>query len=110
MSPFALKLETYLRMSGIPYEVTGLIINPGTDNLKNFIQCDFDEPFGPKGKTPWITLNEDEIGDSQICLELLNRKFNKDFSSHLTAEEKATARAFQIMTEEHLYWYGRKIK
>jgi len=67
-------------------------------------QNDFSEPFGPKGKMPWITLNGEHIADSQICLELLARKFNKDFSSHLTPEEQAVGRAMQIMTEEHLLW------
>ena len=60
--------------------------------------------MGPKGKAPWITLNGEEIGDSQLCLELLARKFHKDFSSHLSVADRAVARAFQIMAEEHLYW------
>ncbi|KAI9557766.1 GST-N-Metaxin-like protein [Daphnia sinensis] len=86
ISPFPLKLETYLRMTGIPYE------------------SDFEEPMGSKGKCPWITLNGDEISDSQLCMELLARKFHKDCSAHLSTEEQAIARAFQIMAEEHLYW------
>ena len=61
--------------------------------------------MGPKGKTPWITLNGEEIADSQLCLELLARKFHKDGSSHLSSEDQAIARAFHIMAEEHLYWW-----
>lgn len=61
--------------------------------------------MGPKGKTPWITLDGRKIGDSQLCLELLADRFSKDFSSHLSTEEKSIARAFQIMAEDHLYWY-----
>lgn len=60
--------------------------------------------MGPKGKTPWITLNGEEIADSQLCLELLARKFYKNHSSHLSPGEQAIARSFQIMAEEHLYW------
>lgn len=62
--------------------------------------------MGPKGKTPWMTINNDKVGDSQLCLELLARMFQKDFSTHLTVEEKAIARAFQILVEDHLYWYS----
>jgi len=65
---------------------------------------DFDEPMGSKGKMPWITLNGQEYTDSSLCIELLSRKYQKDLSSHLTEEEKAVARAFQIMAEEHLFW------
>lgn len=65
---------------------------------------DFDEPMGPKGKTPWMTLNGVDTADSQLCIELLASKFKKDHSFHLTDEEKAVARAIQIMAEEHLYW------
>jgi len=68
-------------------------------------QLDFEEMMGPKGKMPWITLNNEEFTDSSLIIELLSRKFQKNVSSHLTEEEKAVARAFQIMTEEHLYWY-----
>ena len=53
---------------------------------------------------PWMTLNGEHIADSQICLELLARKFNKNFSGHLTPEEQAVSRAMQIMAEEHLLW------
>lgn len=60
--------------------------------------------MGPKGKTPWMTLNGEDFSDSQLCLELLASKFGKDFSSHLTEAERAIGRAFQIMAEEHLYW------
>ncbi|KAI9557893.1 hypothetical protein GHT06_014645 [Daphnia sinensis] len=86
ISPFPLKLETYLRMADIPYE------------------NDFKNPIGPKGKTPWMTLNGEDFSDSQLCLELLATTFNKDFSAHLTDEQRASGRAFQIMAEEHLYW------
>ncbi|XP_046639979.1 uncharacterized protein LOC124321119 isoform X1 [Daphnia pulicaria] len=82
-----LKLETYLRMTGIPYENK------------------FEEPMGLKGKTPWITLNGDKIADSQLCMELLARKFHKDCSSHLSPKEQAIVWSFHIMAEEHLYYF-----
>nr|CAH0109178.1 unnamed protein product [Daphnia galeata] len=86
ISPFPLKLETYLRMANITY------------------QNDFKNPMGPKGKTPWMTLNGMDYVDSQLCLELLAKRFQRDFSSHLSAEEQAVARSLQIMAEEHFYW------
>ena len=67
------------------------------------VQCDFEEPFGPKEKTHWITINGQEIVDSQLCFEFLAETFQKDFSSHLSLLEQATARACQIMCEEHLF-------
>ncbi|KAK8754398.1 hypothetical protein OTU49_016061 [Cherax quadricarinatus] len=86
LSPFVVKLETYLRMAEIPYQV------------------DYDEPFGPKGKCPWITLNGEEIGDSQLIMERLGSMYNKNFSSALTQEQKAVAQAMRIMVDEHLVW------
>lgn len=86
ISPFVLKLETYLRMSKIPYE------------------NDFSDWSGPKGKCPYITLNGEDIGDSQLIIEFLNKKFNINLSSKLSSEEKSIARAFRIMAEDHLFW------
>ena len=105
-SPFPLKLETYLRMANIPYEVFSFFQFRFIQNIvySFCVQCDFEEPFGPKGKTPWITINGQEIADSQLCLEFLAETFQKDFSSHLSPLEQATARAYQIMCEEHLFW------
>ena len=51
-----------------------------------------------------MTLNGEDYADSQLCIERLGKKYQKDFSSHLTAEERAVARSIQIMAEEHLYW------
>ncbi len=60
-SPFAVKLETFLRMANIKY-VT-----------------DTDFPLSPAtGTGPWITINSEEISDSQLVLEALTRKFGND--------------------------------
>jgi len=84
--PFAIKLETYLRMAGIAYE------------------NEFEEPFGPKEKCPWITMNSKHYSDSSLIQEFLKEYFKKDFSKHLTAEQHGIGRAFQMMFEEHFYW------
>ncbi|XP_013418979.1 failed axon connections homolog isoform X2 [Lingula anatina] len=86
ISPFPLKLETYLRMANIPYE------NDLTGKMSS------------KGKTPWMEYNGVAVADSQFCIEYLNKERGIDLNAHLTAEQKAIARAFQKMTEENLYW------
>jgi hypothetical protein len=58
----------------------------------------------PKGKMPWNTLNGEEHGDSMLCVELLYERYDKDISSHLTAQERAVAKAFQLLVGELLYW------
>lgn len=54
-SPFVLKLETYLRMAKIAYEV------------------DKSDIWGPKGKTPWISINGQHVSDSQLIVEFLGK-------------------------------------
>jgi len=80
-SPFVLKLETYLRMANIPYRI---------DNTY---------PHGPKGKTPWITLNGQHYTDSQLIIEFLSMKYDK-IIGHYTAEQRAYGRAVRIMMDE----------
>ncbi|XP_059082669.1 failed axon connections homolog [Tigriopus californicus] len=85
-SPYVLKLESYLRATQIPY-TTG-----------------FDQAQGPKGKAPWMTINGHDLSDSQLCINFLNDKFDKDLDSHLSAEQKATSHCVRIMIEEHYMW------
>ncbi|XP_055859616.1 failed axon connections homolog isoform X2 [Biomphalaria glabrata] len=86
VSPFPLKLETYLRMSKIPY------------------QNDYSGKFSKKGKTPFIIYNGENIPDSQFCIEYLNKKLNIDNNKYLNQTDRAVATAFQAMIDEHLYW------
>ncbi len=60
-SPFCLKLETYLRAAGIDYEE------------------DFEMPLSAdKAKSPWITFEKKDISDSQMCIDHLAEKLDKD--------------------------------
>lgn len=86
ISPFPLKLETYLRLAKIPYE------------------NDFGDFMSPKGKCPYITLNGEDISDSQLILEHLNKKFDINLNKELSETEIAIGHAFRIMAENHLYW------
>lgn len=85
-SPPCLKLETFLRMTRIPYEnVYGM-------------------KFSKKGKMPWIEFNGKEIADSNFCIRFLMKEFRVDVDSHLTLTERAIGHTVRTMLEENTYW------
>jgi len=86
LSPFPVKLETFLRLKKIPY------------------MNDLSQKLSSKGKTPWIAYNGDEIADSQLCINYLREKLNLSMDIHLSPEQAGVARAIQVMVDEHMYW------
>ena len=46
-----------------------------------------------KHKTPWITYNDEDVADSQFCIEYLNEKFSM-FLGCSYIEAKAKAKIF----------------
>jgi glutathione S-transferase len=88
VSPFCLKLDTYLRMVGIHFEV---VIDA--------------TPFGaPKKKLPAIEHKGRYLGDSSFIIEYLEDEFGCDPGRDLSAGERAVAHAFKRLIEENLYW------
>jgi glutathione S-transferase len=91
VSPFTLKLETWLRLAELPYEVVA-IRNPGQ---------------GPKGKLPFI---EDDDGtfvaDSSLIIAHLSRTRGIDLDAGLDPIQRAQALALQRLFEDHLYFVG----
>lgn len=57
-SPFCMKLETYLRMAEIPYQI----------KAASFAQA-------PNGKIPYIEHNGRLIGDSSLIIDYLKQTF-----------------------------------
>jgi glutathione S-transferase len=86
-SAFCVKLEAYLRMAEVPYEL-----------LEG-------EPTGaPKGKVPWITHRDKAIGDSSLVVDYLKREFGDPLDGKLSVKEWALGHAMQKMLEESLYF------
>ena len=97
LSPFCVKLECFLRMTELEYEIVEF-----TDPSK-----------GPKGKGPYIEDGDIRMGDSTLIIDYLQRKYDIDVDKHLGSEQKALSHALQCMLEEHLYWivvYSRWIE
>jgi glutathione S-transferase len=86
ISPFPLKLETYLRIADIKYE----------NDHKHFRSA--------KGKTPWITVNGKDVSDSFFIMEYLKENLKKDLSGHLKPEELAVARTVQVTLDDRFNW------
>lgn len=84
-----LKLETWLRMTGIPYEIA---------------PADFS--VSPKGKVPYISGEGVLIGDSSFILEYLKKTYGKDPDAVLGDSERAVSLAFRRMIKEDLFWVG----
>lgn len=87
LSPFVAKLETWLRMAGLPYEKKRG--NP---------------PGAPKGKIPYVIVDGVKLGDSQKIIEELTQRHQVQLDAHLTPQQKATALAVRRMVEEGLYF------
>lgn len=86
LSPFCLKMETYLRMVDLPY--------------KNY----FDGKLSPQGKMPWIEYNREQAFGSEFIIDFLEERLGTSLNKSLTPHEVAMSRAITKMVEEHFYW------
>lgn len=85
--PASLKLETWLRMAGVPYEIAPPEL-----------------PLAPKGKMPFVRIDGELMGDSTLIIERLSRELGKDVDEGLSRESRAVSLSFRRMAKEHLYW------
>jgi glutathione S-transferase len=85
VSPFCCKLETWLRIAGIPYDVVDT-----SDPRK-----------GPKGKVPFIDDAGLRIGDTSLIIDHLKKTRDVDPDARLDAAQRATALLVQRTLEEH---------
>ena len=84
ISPFALKLETWLRLAKIPY--------------KNV----YTRRFSKASHTiPYIELNGEQISDSNRIMETLRSQFTAEVDLGLTSQQTATDHALISMIENH---------
>lgn len=89
MSPFCAKLETYLRMTDTPHQV----------KAANFQKA-------PKGKIPYVSLDGQMMGDSQLIIDRLEAAAANPLDADLSGEEAAIGRAVRRMLEEGTYFTG----
>ena len=87
-SPFCMKMETCLRMAGLPYE----LVNSG-DVMK-----------APKHKLPYIDDDGTVVADTSFIIEYLKGKYGDPLDAGLSPPDRALATAFQRLLEENLYW------
>jgi glutathione S-transferase len=85
LSPFCCKLETWLRIAGVHYEV---VDTP-------------DPRMGPKGKLPFIEDAGVRIGDTSIIVDYLVKTRGVDPDARLDDSQRATALLVQRTLEEH---------
>ncbi|KAH8245969.1 failed axon connections isoform X1 [Drosophila bipectinata] len=88
LSPYCLKVETWLRLVGLKYE--------NVDHKMRF--------RSKKGQLPFIELNGEEIADSAIIIKELSAKYDKNLDAGLTAEQRNVSYATIAMLENHLIW------
>jgi glutathione S-transferase len=87
ISPFVVKLETWLRLAGIAYDA-----KPG------------DVRKAPKKKLPYVVDGETTVADSRFAIEYLEASRGRSLDAHVVPAQRALATAFQSMIEEHLYY------
>jgi glutathione S-transferase len=87
-SPFCMKLETYLRMAEIPYETV-------SDQMLD---------KAPKKKMPYIEDGGQAIGDSNLIIEYLRKKYGDRTDAHLSPSDQGISLAMRRLIDENLYW------
>jgi len=86
-SPFVIKVETYLRMTGQSYETVVADVRKA-----------------PRGQLPVVDVDGTVIADSTAIVEHFEAARTEKLDAHLDPEQRAVAFAFKSMLEEHLYF------
>ena len=97
-SPFVLKVDSYMRMANIEFEII-----PDVGNLRK----------APKGKLPFIVDGDITVADSQFIISYLQNKFHVELDSSLSDEQNGIAYLIGKSLDENLYWclvYSRWVK
>jgi glutathione S-transferase len=82
-SPFCMKLEAFLRWQNIPF--TTEVAQPDQ---------------GPRKKVPFVDINNERVGDSNVIIYRLLEELKIDYGD----VDFTYGIAFQRVAEEHLYW------
>jgi glutathione S-transferase len=85
LSPFCCKLETWLRIAGLPYEIVDTR----------------DPRRGPRGKLPFIEDGGQRIADTTLIVEHLTKTRGVDPDARLEPAQRAIAVLVQRTIEEH---------
>jgi len=89
ISPFSLKVETWLRLAGITYENVDIPI---------WLRS-------KEGMLPFVEYNGVEYNDSSFIIRNLTKLLKKEsINSSLSAEQKAVSRAFEQMMDNSMMW------
>jgi glutathione S-transferase len=87
-SAFCMKVETYLKMAELPYEVVDVI----------------DPRKMPKGKLPVIDDGGKIVPDSGFIIEHLKSAYGDKLDAKLSEHDRALGHSVRRMLEEHLYF------
>lgn len=87
-SPFCMKMETYLRMAGLPYTLVNTL----------------DLRAAPKGKFPYLVDGETTIADTGFAIDYLKQRYGDPLDAHLSNHERAIALAMRRLFEESYYF------
>lgn len=85
--PFALKLIKWLEIAGVPYRQS-------FEDLSG---------KGPKGKNPWVELDGQRIGDTEVIIDMLAERSGFDIDAGLSIEQRAGSHTLRRMLEEHFH-------
>ena len=88
-SPFVLKVDAYMRMSGIDFE--------SSSDFNDFKKA-------PKGKLPYIKDGEQVIADSFFIFDHLKEKYKAPLEDGITEEQKAISNLIIKSLDENFYW------
>ncbi len=90
-SPQCLALETFIKMSGIPYQ------NEYEEKAQDVTKEN-------KGKIPYIVYKKDRVEGLKNCMNFLKKEFESDTDKHLSPTDHAVVHAFRTMIEESTNW------
>ncbi|WP_119343750.1 glutathione S-transferase family protein [Facilibium subflavum] len=88
VSPFCMKLESYLKAQSLTYQKHGTI----------------DMRKSPTSKMPYVYYNNRYYSDSGFIITMLEKDSHTPMQKALSDIQKAQTQAFGRLCEEHLYW------
>jgi glutathione S-transferase len=87
INPYAMKADAFMRLAKLQY----------------MFHYDLNADKAPRGELPYLTDNNEIIGDSSHIIDYLICKYNLNVDNNLTPYQKAVSVIVQRMLEEHMY-------